>query len=356
MTTMRPHHEHLRNILGSGVCAPSAENKHQFQFQFDDESVSLVATDTASWVAQPHRRMLALLSFGAVVENVALRSAELGYALRVDWLPKPGRPDFVAVLRWSAAEPDAPADPLCHAIEARHTNRRFYRRTPLSAGLLAELADAAQGVPGTRLLWLGGPVDRSTALRAIRLAETERFKRRGLHQELFGSVRFDVGWAQATEEWLSPGALEVELPMRPAFALLRDWAVMRAGAWLGLPAALGFRAGYLPCALAPHLGLIVSAGAPGDLTDLHAGRAFQRVWLTAAAHGLALQPFASPTALARQVPGGEWVSAGVKARLNQLLLSLVPDGASRPCMFFRLGLAAPPTLVAGRLPLHHHVC
>ena len=49
------------------------------------------------------------------------------------------------------------------------------------------------------------------------------------------------------------------------------------------------------------------------------------------------------------------MSAGVKARLNQLL-SLVPDGESRPCMFFRLGLAAPPTLVAGRLPLHHHVC
>ena len=48
MTTMRPHHERLRNILGSGGRAPSAENRHQFQFQFDDESVSLVATDAAS--------------------------------------------------------------------------------------------------------------------------------------------------------------------------------------------------------------------------------------------------------------------------------------------------------------------
>ena len=45
--------------------------------------------------------------------------------------------------------------------------------------------------------------------------------------------------------------------MRVPFALLRRWPLMRASTWLGAHLALGLRAGYLPCALAPHAGLLV---------------------------------------------------------------------------------------------------
>ncbi len=351
MTRLPP--DQLQRILDAGIRAPSAENKHDLRFQSVGESVRLIATDQASWAAQPHRQLLALMSFGAVVENIRLRSAELGHDVTVEWLPEANRPEIVADFRWAPTA--APPDPLCRAIELRHTNRRFYRRAPLPAETLARLSAAVDAVPGAGLLWLDDAPRRGLALTAIRVAETERFRRRALHAELFGAVRFEIGWQRSSDEWLPPAALQIEAPMRLPFAALRHWPLMRALDGFGAHHALGFRAGYLPCALAPHMGLILAKAQREDLGNLKAGRAFQRVWLAAAAEGLALQPMAAATALSVQNSGTGWVSAAVKLRLQKLLGSLSEGQEAQPYMLFRLGCADAPTAVTGRRPLAQYL-
>ena len=350
---MRPLPDQLRRILDAGIRAPSAENKHELRFQCVGDSVRLLATDQASWAAQPHRQLLALLSYGAVVENIHLRSAELGQDVTVEWLPEANHPDVVADFRWTPTV--APPDPLCRAIELRHTNRRFYRRAALAAETLARLSAAADAVPGASVLWLDDAPGRRIALTAIRVAETERFRRRSLHQELFGAVRFDIGWQRSSDEWLPPAALQIEAPMRLPFAALRHWPLMRALDAFGAHHALGLRAGYLPCALAPHIGLILAKGQREDLANLKAGRAFQRVWLAAAAQGLALQPMAAATALSVQKAGGGWVSVAVQARLQQLLGALCEGHEALPYMLFRLGAAEAPTEVTQRRPISEYI-
>jgi hypothetical protein len=311
MSNRPPEWQALQRILGAGLMAPSADNRHALRFQIDDDTVRLLSTDAATWPAQPHRRMLALLSCGAVIENMALRSAELGLALTADLWPDAARQDHVADLRWvdALAQPDR----LAQAIALRHTNRRFYRRTALSAQTLAELSAAAAAAPGAQVRWLDNGADRSLALRAPRIAETERFRRRALHQKLFDAVRFDIGWQRSTDEGLPPAALQIERPMRGMFSLLRHWPLMRVANALGAHHLLGLRAAYLPCALAPHLGLML-AGAPSEpLAAVQAGRSFQRLWLAAAAAGL------------------------------------------QPYLYFRLGHAPAPTLVSKRLPLDRYI-
>ena len=357
---MRPDIETLRPILASGILAPSADNRLHLRFRVLDESVELIATDAASWVEQPHRRGLALLAYGAVVENLALRSAASGWALMPHWFPCDPRGDCIARLQWvrqAGRDRDFtdPVDPLNRAIERRHTNRRFYRREAVPANTLAALTDAAAQAPGVRLLWLDEPTRRRQALQAIRLAETERFRRRELHAELFAAVRFDRGWRGSVDEGLPPAALEVEPAMRLPFAWLRHPALMRAFNRLGAHHMLGWRAGYLPCALAPHLGLIVAQGPTPDLEAVQAGRGLQRAWLAATAHGLAMQPMAAATVLMRQRPGAGWVSAGVRSRLESLLEGLCDTGVGRPYLLFRIGRAAAPHAVTGRLPLEHHL-
>jgi hypothetical protein len=238
---MRPGADELWRILGSGIQAPSAENKHSMRFQVLDASVRLLTTDRPTWVERPHRRLLALLAYGAVLENMALRSIELGHAMVTTWFPDATLPDLVAELSWSSAagRPDA----LSLAIGSRYTNRRFYRRAKLPADTLARLSAACDAVPGSRLVWLDDPNRRALALRAIRIAETERFRRRELHQELFGAVRFEAGWHATVEEWLSLATLQVEPPMSLPFELLRRWSWMRAATWFGAHHVLGFRAG-----------------------------------------------------------------------------------------------------------------
>jgi hypothetical protein len=259
----------------------------------------------------------------------------------------------VADLRWTDAV--AQPDPLAQAIAQRHTNRRFYRRTALSAQTLADLSAAAAAAPGAQVRWLDGGDDRRLALRALRIAETERFRRRALHQELFGAVRFDIGWQRSADDGLPPAALQIERPMRGMFSLLRHWPLMRVANTLGAHHLLGLRAAYLPCALAPHLGLIL-AGAPSEaLAAVLAGRSFQRLWLAATAAGLALQPMAAATALVRQAAGAGWVGAAPKAELARLLQRLGPDAALQPFLFFRLGHAPAPTAVSTRRPLARYI-
>ena len=350
---MRPTPELLRQILAAGIRAPSAENVHYLRFQVLDDSVRLLATDHASWAEHPHRRMLALMSYGAVIENMALRSTALGFALVAAWRQSASEPHVVADLQWTPTV--APIDPLNAEIESRHTNRRFYRRTEVPHQSLQLLTTAANEVSGARLLWLNDATRRRLALKAIRIAETERFRQPALHAELFGAVRFELGWNGSCDEWLPPAALQVEPPMRMPFAVLRHWRVMRIANALGVHFALGLRAGYLPCATAPHIGLIVAGGEAGDLANVQAGRALQRVWLAAASAGLALQPMAAATALVRQAPGNGWVSAEVKAKLRHLLSTLCAGQPTVPYMLFRMGRCAVPSAVTGRRPVNDYI-
>jgi nitroreductase len=352
-STSLPETQALRRFLEAGIRAPSAENRHFLRFEPLADGMRIVSTDTPTWDAQPHRRTLALVSLGAVVENVSLASAAGGHALAVRWFPDPARIEWMAELRWSPR--DGAGDPLAEAIGERHTNRRFYSRQAVDPETLKDLTRAASPVPGAALLWLDDPQRRRWALKALRLAETERFRRQALHDELFSAVRFEQGWRTSAAEGLPPGSLEVEPPMRPMFAALRRWPLMKALAHVGVHHTLGLRAADLPCRLAPHLGVIVCDSPRESMRALGAGRALQRVWLAATRHGLAFQPMAAAPVLARQRPGDGWVSAGVRDELRGLLQQVTAGRADAAYMFFRLGHAKPPSVVTDRLPLDHYL-
>ncbi len=344
-----------RTILQAGLRAPSAENRHFLRFvPRGDGSVCLEATGTERWGDEPHQKLLAHLSYGAVIENMRLRALALGLAQQVEWTPPGGGRQGIACLHWVPTS--RAADPLAHVIEQRHTNRAFFDRKPVAADALQRIAAAAAAVPGAQLRWMREPAPRRAALRAIRIAETERFRRRKLHHEMFSGLRFDIGWQRSSDEGLPPATLAIEPPLRLPFAALRHWPVMRTLSWLGMHHGLGLRAGYLPSALAPQVGLVtVARGDSAERDALTAGQALQRVWLAATVEGLAFQPMAAAIAACLMRPGDGWVSPRAQAALRPLLEEAAGDTARAPWMFFRLGHAAPPKVVTGRAALERHL-
>ena len=95
---------------------------------------------------------------------------------------------LLAVLAFGAASGCRHKETAAPAIATRHTNRRFYRRQPVDAAARLAMADAVAVIPGARLQWLDDAPLRAAALHAIRIAETERFRRPALHAELFGNL------------------------------------------------------------------------------------------------------------------------------------------------------------------------
>jgi hypothetical protein len=329
------------SILEAGILAPSADNRHMLRFRVDSGAI-LIRADAAFAQAPFHRRVLALISLGAVVENMALRAGALGFVARVAWPDGGSVGGSLAELRFERVRPQPSA--LEAAIALRHTNRRLlYRGPALAPDQRRQLADDAGAVDGVRLLWLDAPPVRRAALRLAAIAEAERFRSRPLHADLFSSIRFDLDWRTTAAEGLPPGALEIEPPMRPLFKALRHWNAMRVLARLGAHRVIALRAAYLPCRLAPHVCALVTRLRLED-GAVAAGRALERVWLRATALGLAFQPLAGAALLA--LDGYRDVEEDVRRRLATGWSGLCADAL--PLMLFRIGHARPPTLRTAR--------
>lgn len=332
--------DHLASIMQAGVLAPSADNRHCFEFRITQDGI--VLSGDSSYASAPyHRRVLNRISIGAVVENMVIRAARLGYRAELHWLAERSEPSpIVEVKLYREAPRETPLDA---AIATRHTNRRVVFSGPkLSEPELKVFAQLAQDIPGVALDFFDSGPRRDALLRLAWRAEAERFGVRSLHDDLFSAVRFDVGWNKSATEGLPPAALGVEPGMRWAFAQLRHWPVMNALRSIGLHRVLGFRAASLPCRLAPHRGVLTTTLSL-EQGAVAVGRAMQRIWLEAARRGLAFQPLAGAALLA--LPGYEAVRPATGERLRRGWKALT---AETPLMVFRMGYARAGDLRAGR--------
>lgn len=340
MDLLRP--DRLLSLAAAAVAAPSADNEHVFRLAAQGDRLLLWATpDLAN--AERARRILGLISVGAVAENLTLRARRLGMRLEPRWQLDRGAGAPLA--EFHVGEAPLADDPLERAIEQRHTNRRLRFRGPALAPPDQRAIEEDAASAGASLAWLDEPPRRAQALRLIRLAETERFRNPALHRELFGSIRFDVGWRASAERGLPPASLELPAFERPAFALLRHWGVQRIANLAGTHRFIGFRAAYVPCRLAPHLCAITADGDP-EAAAVAAGRALQRVWLRASGLGLAFQVFAASALYA--LPGMDDIPATLARELAEGWERMLPG--RRPYVVFRMGRADPVTARTGRPP------
>lgn len=336
--------EQLQYLLQSAIQAPSADNKHPINFRLGDRCILVHHTRT-EWEGQGYKRILDLLSMGALAENLCIAASRYRMGVNVALLPTPVQPDLV--LRFDLLTDAAPQpDPLWQAIPLRHTSRQIRFKGPaLNSDERAQIEAAVHAQSACHLHWLDSARERRHALSLMRRAETERFHNPLLHQELFSAIRFDVGWNRTCEEGLPPGSLGVEPPLRGLFSLLRHWPVMRLANRIGAHHLLGWRSCDIPCRLAPQLGLL--AVKKTDAASVFAaGRAFQRLWLRATLLGRVLQPM---PASALYALGGA-VNEGIPAGLSHALAAGWQSqlGANIPLMLFRMGKASQPLITAGR--------
>lgn len=341
----------LLEIVGAGVLAPSADNEHVFRAEILEAGIRLWPTAAFATLTPLDRlsRVLGLLSMGAVLENMRLRAAELGFAAQVKWLSGSGA-EPIAEINVQKTDPQPP-DPLAEAIPTRHSNRRMYHGPLLTPHETATLNAAAAPVAGAQLIWLQGAA-RRRALGLVWQAESERFLRQDLHHEIFSSVRFDLSWTADTQWSLPPGALEIEPPMRPMFKLLRHWGLMRPLTWLGVHRLLGLRAGWLPAWQAPALGVLVSP-LPVEEGALAVGAALERLWLQASLLDLALQPLAASAVLMQPSTYAHGASDALRATLTAGWQSIAPGTTA--LMVVRVGRAAMPSVRSGRRPVKDYL-
>lgn len=333
--------EAAARLLAAARAAPSAENHHFARPRWDGEGTLSLELDQG-WDALPRQtRFLGGMGLGAMAENLQLAAAGELTALQEQWNWRAEAGGTVASFTVAGNLGTAPS--AIGAIARRCTNRQLFDSAPLDPTLVRRLDRAAAGVPGTVLHWITArPAMRAVAA-LVGAAEGARFVHRHLHQEIFAHVRFDAGWEASCDRGLPPGALAIERPLRPAFALLRHWPLCAAGRWLGLGLGLGLRAGRLPALCSGAL-VAISAGEAGIKDAVHTGRAMQRLWLAATEAGLAVQPI--PASCLFTLDWWRGVPPALRERLQRGWDGLIPG--RQPLMLLRLGRAPAPAVRAGR--------
>jgi len=316
------------------ILAPNPHNRQPWLIRLEGADSAVLSCDLAKRLPQtdPFDRQI-VIGFGTFIELAAIAASKRGFRLEVEPIPE-GEPQPrldarpVARLRF-VSDPALLPHPLAPAIVLRRTNRQVYQALP--AGMLARLA-----TPGVTLSEDPGQM---SALRALAVAAfTREMETPHAHLESVGLMR--IGAAEIDAQ---PDGLALSGPMIEGTALLG----MTTREALADPASSAFRIGLEDqqriCGSIPAAMWIVSSDN-SRVSQIEAGRSYMRATLSAAAHGVAVQPLSQAL---QEYPE----MAPHFATVHQLLTTAP---GQRVQMLARLGMAGqvPP---AARYPLEAHL-
>lgn len=299
----------LNRILYHASLAPSPHNVQPWQFRVSGERL-LVCADPV------HRLMRELdprqkerdIALGAVAENIALASLKEGLRAQITYLPiqvASAEHDSVAMSIEFQLQGDVyhtRTRDLQNWIEARCVNRSLYSPTPVPQEQLVELQTIAQE-DGVNLHIIS---DRERICQLATLAaEAGRFKftHEATHRELYHYLRFSRSHAARHRDGLPLEHFNIPAWMAQAARIGMDWRMV---AWLnrlGYHHVLAYIQESMLIRSAPIVCLLRCPSE--ERTDyLRGGRSLQRLWLTAAKYGLAVQPHSAVADLTYARHGG----------------------------------------------------
>ncbi len=305
-------------LLTAGSRAPSGGNTQPWLVAVHGDVIELSLDPTRGSAILDPCADAAVLALGSFAENVALAAMAMG--LRTTTTDFDDAASVAPLVRLQLA----PGGPVTHAdlfdvIATRSTNRRPHVGPPVADALVERLR-AASRQSGHDLLAVSSEDRKRAVATMLARADRVRVRNRALHREMFAELRWSTAAATGTGDGIDVRSLQLAAPGRLLLRLARSPFVARRimprAAIESLSRGLLVRSSHL-CTLtmpAPH----------SRRSWFAAGRTVQRVWLTAAQHGLAVQPWTVLPFLARhpQCSRAEALSDGERNEIGQLAASL----------------------------------
>ncbi len=355
----RPRFELLEQVLEEARWAPSGANGQPWRFELLAEERVRVRLSPVVGDCYDAFGEATLLAGGGLLEAIALAASRRGR--RMQWEVTGGYPSQGVTLSVRLQEDDSVApDLLARFLRVRSVDRRPYEARPLRPETLGRLERVLGDDVTAR--WFLTPSERWRVAGLVAAAERLRNRLPEIY-EVHRKV-VDVE-ASRSPERVPLAALGLDpVTERVVAGILRDEALWRA--MVSTPGAIEPAVAMMGWRPVMASGAVVLLGVPSDVDGsdrvralLRAGRAFLRLWLTATAEGLALQPFFAPIAFSWYAAEGAAFSSEpwarheadrVRARLERLWPS---QPVRRIVMAARIGRPPPrpPRGRSVRLPL-----
>lgn len=279
----------LHYLLEAGVQAPSGDNAQPWFFSVSNEKIGIFIDPKKDQSFFNVDQIASVISAGAVAENIRIAATGLGLSTHVEPFPDPEDPFHVAQLRFERASLDE--DPLSEVLWKRCTNRKLYQRSPLSPVIREVLEASIADFSDSCLHWVLDRKSLNKLARVVFQADRIRLEDRRLHEHLHRMIRYRKEEVLTTRDGFPLKNLEAGRAGEVFLRLTRPWGVMKVLNRLGISRVVAAHTARSvrhagACAL-----LTVSGTTPTHY--FQGGRALQRLWLTATAWNLSLQPMAA---------------------------------------------------------------
>lgn len=341
----------IRFALEEAIRAPSGENCQPWRFVVRGMQVELWNRPERDQSPYGWGQRASYMANGAALENLVLAAGSRGFAAHVEYFPEK---ELVARIRLSRGP--VSADPLASEIVKRISNRKPYKKEPLTIQQ-SETLQKTTG-EGVRIFL------RTDALSIRAIAEVGATNEKLMlgNQLLHGFFFSHLNWNKKEDDEKKIGfyikTLELPPPAQAAFRIIRHWGIARLFKKIGFPSAV-FQQNATMYAAAGGVGAITASGIE-PLDFVLAGRALERLWLTATQLGLSFQPLAGIPYLYLEATRGE--RAMFDAAEKQLIRAayeravLVFGGSEKPLVFlFRVGQSDPPSARSSRFSFDESV-
>ncbi len=335
--------------LAAANSAPSGENSQPWRFVVSNDIVELWNRPERDRSLYNWQQSASYLANGAALENMVIAATVRGLKAEVEYFPS-SQTDHVATVQFV---PGATLDTLESAIPKRTTNRKPFLKDPLSAAQLNALTQSFDTSSCTlRIL-----TERSVIERLGRIGSTNEeimFTNKHIHDFFFDHVSWTAHEDGIKKVGFFIDTLELPPPGRFVFRLLRIWPIAKILTSLGLHRLVAKENGVVNAAAAAIGVVCVKGPEPKDMVQ--AGRAIERMWLTATSLGLSVQPLTGVLFfdLMRTYGDASKFSVShtrmIKEAVEEVArLSGFTEGTI--IFMFRVGISDPPTARSSRFSL-----
>lgn len=335
----------LNEIVKAAISAPSAGNNQPWKWLSNQNKLFLFHDKKQSVSWSDHKNFLSYISMGTAIENVILRSNELGYAAENTLFPIENNDKLIAVFSFEKTSKQNKTD-LHRYIQTRCTNRKRGTPSTIESTILNEIRSESENIKDATLSFITGKTEIENIAKIVSVAERIRLLNPQGHHDFYSK---EIKWGNDGKEileGLDVRTLELsatdEIGIKVAsdpkiIELLNNWKAGRAFEKLS----------YKSICTSSAIGLISMPGL-SNKNWINAGRAVQRAWLSATKHQLSFQPISAPLFLHQLID----LNKNEKSEIEKChgdLIKLFPSLKNNEGLFmFRLSHAQAPSAISLR--------
>lgn len=294
--------EIIEHIINAGVQAPSGGNSQPWRFEVLGNAIRVVALPEKDHPVLNYQYRGTWIAHGALIENISIAAAAKGYRADVELFPDPQEPLVTAHI--TLLPDDTAPSSLYESIYKRATNRKPYQKNPLSPEIFSKLQDVAETISDCKVTFTTKLEEMKKLARALSITEQVMFENRQLHGLFFKEVVWNEVEERAKGGGLNAQTLELKPPQLAMMKLLmKRWSTMKLLNRIGMPKIIAKDNAKI-YASASCIG-IISVSSETNEAFINAGRALQRIWLTATQAHLSFHPITGILFFWQKIEAGE---------------------------------------------------